>query len=416
MIRDSEEREIVSNTQDLNVTLETPKTLRKPKFESKKQKQLFSQMRNIGAPRRQPNDSYLPPTPLNRLRDSDVSLASSRPSSIGISSFDLYKERSFQQSTTSTINSFLASQNFPVSFKPSSSPSAKEIHQTLKFLLTLLEFPATTKIEDDIPILLKYFNYPFKLNKAILKSPAAPHQWPSILSLIHWLVQICNFNLSLYSSTTTTSNLHNNDVFFRYTLNCYVHFIKGDDDAVQHLDAEIRGRILSEKSNAEEKLAAAEKTVADLEGELERLRSAPSQKDLLEKEKGLLEDDVNKFHKIIDEFSSRVEPLERVLVEKEKQLEAKAVEDERIHDENEELKRRVELQTFNNRDVERMKRELQAAERDAGEAELARNTWEEKCWDVDNTLAHNFKDLEALSIDCNQALKRLFSPCIIIVF
>jgi hypothetical protein len=43
---------------------------------------------------------YLPPTPLNNLhRDSNVSLASSRPSSVGIpSSFDLYKDCSYQQS------------------------------------------------------------------------------------------------------------------------------------------------------------------------------------------------------------------------------------------------------------------------------------------------------------------------------
>ncbi|MCI20905.1 kinetochore protein NDC80-like protein, partial [Trifolium medium] len=139
--------------------------------------------------------------------------------------------------------------------------------------------------------------------------------------------------------------------------------------------------------------------------ELERLRTAPSQKELLEKEKGVLEGDVNKFHKIIEEFGSRIEPLERVLVEKEKQLEAKVVESEKICEENEELKRKVELQTFNIRDVERMKKELQAAERDAGEAELARNAWEEKCWEVDSTIAHKIKDLEALLIDCNQALK-----------
>jgi hypothetical protein len=60
-----------------------------------------------------------------------------------------------------------------------------------------------------------------------------------------------------------------------------------------------------------------------------------------------------------------------------------------------------------------MKKELQAAERDAGEAELARNAWEEKCWEVDSTIAHKIKDLEALSIDCNQALKRFFS-CIVL--
>lgn len=139
---------------------------------------------------------------------------------------------------------------------------------------------------------------------------------------------------------------------------------------------------------------------------------------MLEKEKSLLEDDVNKFHKIIDEFASRIEAAEKVMEEKERQLEAKVAEKERISEENEELRRRVELQTFNARDVERMRRELQAAERDTGEAELARNTWEEKCWELDNTLSHKFKDIEALAMDCNQSLKRssltVITTCIVL--
>ena len=64
------------------------------------------------------------------------------------------------------------------------------------------------------------------------------------------------------------------------------------------------------------------------------------------------------------------------------------------------------MQTFNARDAERMKRELQAVERDITEAEVARNGWEEKSWDVDTTIGHKFKELEALSIECNQALRR----------
>ncbi|XP_027338721.1 kinetochore protein NDC80 homolog [Abrus precatorius] len=361
--------------------------------------------------RRQPKDSFIlppPPTPVEfqhrqfHSRDSDASFASSRPSSVGIGgrpTFDLYKDRSFQQSAVSTINSFLSSHNFPISFK-STVASAKDIHETLKFLLSLIEFP-TSKFEDELPLLLKRLSYPFKINKSILKSPAAPHQWPSVLALIHWLVQISKFHLHLSSSPK-----HHN-ALYQYTLNSYMNFIRGDDDAVDELDRNIRDKIQHEKAIAEDKLNAAKQNAADLEAELERLRSAPSQKEVLEKEKKVLEDDVKKFHKIIEEFTSRNEQAEKVLAEKEKQLEAKEVEKEKICEENEELKKRVELQTFNARDVERMRRELQAVERDTAEAELARNTWEEKSWDLDTTLSHKIKDLEALALDCNQALKRL---------
>ncbi|KAJ7968104.1 kinetochore protein NDC80-like [Quillaja saponaria] len=364
--------------------------------------------------RRGPRESFNPPPPSIQLdfhhrqfptssaRDSDASFASSRPSSAVVgrsTTFDLYKDRSFQQSAVSTINSYLSSLSFPISFK-STFPSAKDIHETLKFLLSRLEFP-TSKLEEDLTILLKSLNYPFKLNKSILKSPAAPHQWPTFLALIHWLVQIAMYNDHLSSS------FGDNNVLYSYTLESYLLYIRGDDDAVEALDLEWREKLEREKGNAVERVKGLEQEVAKLSAKVEGLKSQPSQREVLEKEKNLLEEDVNKFHRMIEELTVRAAEAEKVLVEKEKQLEAKAQENKRICGENEELKKRVELQTFNARDVERMRRELQAVERDTGEAELARNAWEEKSWELDTTLGHKFKELEALAMECNQATRRL---------
>ncbi|KAL2324771.1 hypothetical protein Fmac_023829 [Flemingia macrophylla] len=324
------------------------------------------------AKRRQLNESFIPsapPTPVDfhhhrfPSRDSDVS---SRPSSAGVGggrpTLDLYKERSFQQSVVSTINGFLGSQDFLISFK-CTFPSAKDIHETLKFLLSLLGFPPSSKLEDDLPLLLKRLNYPFKLNKSILRSPAAPHH--------------------------------------------YMHYIRGDDDAVEELDRNIREKLHHEKAAAQDRLDAARRTAADLQAELDRLRSAPSPKEALERDKADLEDDVRKFRMMIDDFTARIEQAERILAEKEQQVAAKAAETEWIREENEELRRRVEAQTVNARDVERMRRELQAVENDTAEAELARTAWEEKVWGLDSALSHKISDLEALAMDCNQALKRL---------
>ncbi|KAI4296275.1 hypothetical protein L6164_036247 [Bauhinia variegata] len=369
--------------------------------------------------RRQTKQFFIPPpspTPLeyhhrqfpgSSARDSDASFASSRPSSAGVgrpTTVDLYKERSFQQSAVATINAYLSSHSFPVSFK-STVPSAKDIHETLKFLMSRLDFP-TTKLADDLPILLRSLNYPFKLNKSILKAPAAPHQWPTFLALIHWLVQIAMYNDHVSSSANSTSFIEDN-VLYLYTLNSYLHYIRGDDDAMEELDRECKEKLEREKGNAADKVKATEETLAKLEAELEALKSRPSQKEELDRDKNMLENDVNKFHKIIEEFTGRIKEVEKVLSEKEKQLEAKLQEHKKICEENAELKKRVDLQTFNARDVERMKRELQAVDRDIGEAELARNAWEERSWELDTTLGHKFKDLEALALDCNQAIRRL---------
>ncbi|MED6157428.1 hypothetical protein PIB30_023000 [Stylosanthes scabra] len=371
-------------------------------------------MRPVAGARRQPKDSYIPPPPPSPLdfhhrhqfpRDSDASFASSRPSSaggVGRTRLEDYKERHL---VISTINSFLSSRNFPITFKSSgTTPSAKDILETLKFLLREIEYPVS-KLEEDLPPLLKRLNYPFKFNKSILKSPAAPHQWPSLLALIHWLVQIASFNLHLSESTSNTVLSLN--LVHQYTLSSYINYIQGHDHVVEELELDIMEKLNRQKALAEEKLEAANNELKSLKDELERLRLQPVKKEELEKTKAMLDDDVKKFNLLIEDVGRKIEEMEKVLAEKEKVLEAKEQENRRVCEENEELRRTVEAQPVNVRDVERMKRELQALERDIGEAELARNAWEDKSWELETSLSHKFKDLEALALDCNQELKRL---------
>lgn len=191
-----------------------------------------------------------------------------------------------------------------------------------------------------------------------------------------------------------------------YALESYSYYISGDDDSVEALDRQFLEKLETERENAEESIRVLEATAAELEGKVEEMRSGPSKREALEKERGVLEQDVNKFNEMIGSLAKSVAKLEAVLEAKEKELEAKVADTRRICEENEELRKRVELQTFNARDVDRMKRELQAVERDIGEAELARNAWEEKAWDLDTMLSHKFKELETLAMECNQAMRR----------
>ncbi|KAF4374837.1 hypothetical protein F8388_010712 [Cannabis sativa] len=373
-----------------------------------------------GGGHRRPKDSFAnpqpPPTPLDhhnpyhrqQQRDSDASFVSSRPSSVGIGrnssnfTFDQYKDHRYQSSAVSTINAFLSSHSSNL-FLKLPFPSAKDITQTLAFLMSCLDF-TSSKLEEDLPFVLRSINYPHKLNKSILRSPGTPHQWPTFLAIIHWLVQVAMFNDHLGSDSTSFAD-HN--PLHSYALDSYSHYITGDDDSVEKLDRDWLEKLERERENSVEATKALEANATELEAKLEGLKSAPSQKEVLEKEKGMLEEDVVKFHEMIGKFKEKIAELERDLEMKEKELEEKVVNKNRICEENEDLKKRVQQQTFNPRDVERMKRELQAVERDIGEAELERNSWEEKSWDLDATLGHKFKELETLAMECNQLMRRL---------
>ncbi|CAH1445167.1 unnamed protein product [Lactuca virosa] len=346
-------------------------------------------------------------------RDSDGSFCSSRPSSCysaGVNhhrpaSAVVVNDRSYQSLAVSTINSYLSACSFPIFFKLKPLPSGKDITETLKFILTRLEYPPGNKIEDDLFVVLKWLNCPIKMNKSALKSPGTPHMFPTVLAVLHWLVQIAMYNEHLANSTQSQSI--SGDSMFIYTLNTYLLYIRGDDDAMEREDENFMEKLHQEKISLEENIKVKSGDVKDLEAKLEAMKSGPSLRESKEEEQGMLEKDIKKFNELIEQLQTHVVSVEKLLEEKEKELGTKIEERVRMCEENEELKKKVEEQAMNMRDAERMKRELQSVERDIGEAEIERNKWEEKCWDLNAVMGTNLKELEALQIECNQTMRRL---------
>ncbi|KAJ7012149.1 hypothetical protein D5086_001882 [Populus alba] len=365
-----------------------------------------------GASHRRPTNSFNPqPTPdhhrhqyaTNTSRDSDASFASSRPSSIGVGrTADPYTEKAHQASAIRAINAYLSSHSSKL-LPPNSTPSGKDITETLKYLLHQLDYEST-KLEDDLASILKSLNCPFKFNKSTLRAPNTPHNWPSYVAIIHWLVQLAMYREDLAAKT---GSLVENNSMFMYALDSYLNYIRGNDDSVLELDNEFMGKLGKERESVLENVRVLEASLKETEAKAEALRAGPTERERLEKERSVLEEDVKKFHAMIGEFTQGIEVLEKGLEEKRKEMETKVEEKKKLDEENDELKKRVEEQSFNPRDAERMKRELQVVDRDIVEAEASRNAWEEKMWDLDATIAHKFKEIEALAMECNQATRRL---------
>ncbi|MCL7037580.1 hypothetical protein MKW94_028423 [Papaver nudicaule] len=318
-------------------------------------------------------------------------------------------DKRYQNQALKTINAYLSSYQTPFYLKPP-LPSAKDITDTLRFLFVRLGYANSStpvKIDEDLPILLDCLKCPFKITKSALKAPGTPHSWPNLCAVLHWLVECCVYNDHIRSTNTTTiTNLRSNKLL-DYALRSYEYFIAGDDNLVDELDNEFRGKLEFERDSVLSKVKELEDEIVLLEKKIESLRTQPSAREALEKEKSMLEDDVNKFNAIINGLTSGIETLENGIKEKEKELEVKYQESRRICEENEELKKTIDAQTVNMRDADRMKRELQGVERDIAEAEDAKNTWEEKSWDLDSKISQTLKELVNLSMECNQAIRRL---------
>ncbi|KAJ8754926.1 hypothetical protein K2173_015438 [Erythroxylum novogranatense] len=362
-----------------------------------------------GSTRRRPAESMNPqPTPDHHHRqfphDFDASFSSIRSSSKGFGrAFELPTDRDHQGAAVRAVNAYLSSHSSHLSLKTHPISSAKDITETLHFVLHQLDYPST-KLEDDLFLLLKSLNCPFKVNKSTLRAPNTPHNWPSYLAVINWLVQIAMYKEHLVVNSRSFVESNN---MFMYALDSYLNYIRGEDDTVDALDREFVEKLERERDVVLESVRDLERSYCELEGNAEALRSGQTERERLEKERSVLEEDVKKFNAMIGEFNQRIEAIEKVLEEKGKELEAKVEEKKRIHMENEELKKRVEEQSLNARDAERMKRELQAVERDTSEAEAARNLWEEKIWDLHSAIGRKFKELESLAMEFNHAARRL---------
>ncbi|KAH0766973.1 hypothetical protein KY285_002844 [Solanum tuberosum] len=234
-------------------------------------------------------------------------------------------------------------------------PSAKDITETLKFILCRFELSSleSQKLEDKLQTLMKSLNCPVKLNKSALCTAGTPHHWPSLFAAIHWLAQLCKFDDNWLSSAQPPAS-ENKEL--SYAIESYLHYLRGKDD---------QGNVKTQ------------------EEKLEAMKKGPSEKNVLQNEKSALEEDVKKFHAMIEQLEGHMMVMEKLLEEKEKGLETKVAAKEMICAENEELKNRVEEQGNNAGDAERMKRDIKNQ----------RNGWEEKAWDLDSAARNEYKKL-----------------------
>lgn len=339
-------------------------------------------------------------------RDSDASMCSSRPSSAGgrpgPSSSGALLDRSSFSTALRSINAYLSSLSAPFSLKPP-YPSSRDITDCLRLLLSRLDVDIGPHLDDDLVAVLRHLGCPVKLNRSALRAPGTPHAWPHIVSVLYWLVQLTRY--ADHQLSSSPPRRPSNDMLL-YTAQSYNLFMAGEDWAVAELDEEYLREMKRWSSNAAASLEELEKNAALLEEKANGLRSAPSRKEELERERDVLMEDCKKFESVVGSFKEQVAIMEGKLRDWEKELEAKERESNRICEENEELTKRIGGQAMNARDVERMRRELQALEREIREAENERNALEEKGWELEAEIGHKLKDLELTAEQCNQAMRK----------
>lgn len=148
-------------------------------------------------------------------------------------------------------------------------------------------------------MLFRHYGYPFQINKSALYAAGSPHSWPALLAGLSWLVQLLNYE----------ERVENEDIDDLLSLisQSYGYYLRGDDDRVQEVDNEIIVQIQEEGVMVAQEAATLETLVRDIEAKIKGLETALSIIEDLNKNKGLVAEDVSKFHVIISKLSSKKE-------------------------------------------------------------------------------------------------------------
>jgi kinetochore protein NDC80 len=95
------------------------------------------------------------------------------------------------------IFSYLQGSGFDISLASLSNIQGKDYRAIFDFLLLTLDpshpLGPNARFEDEFVPALKSLRYPFahQIDNKWLAAPASMHSWPSLLGVLHWLVELC---------------------------------------------------------------------------------------------------------------------------------------------------------------------------------------------------------------------------------
>ncbi|XP_061088120.1 kinetochore protein NDC80 homolog isoform X1 [Conger conger] len=313
-------------------------------------------------------------------------------------------DKQFVQQCIKQLCEFLSEKGFPgtMSVKCLQSPSTKEFLKIFAFIYGLLDptfqMP-TSKIEEEIPRMLKDFGYPFALSKSSMYSVGAPHTWPQVLGALVWLIDTVKlFNTMkeqdlLFADISDPSaeiedGVEFNKLFLDYTAETYYRFMHGAD-TFEDEDHEYLTK-LKKLYNVDEALleSMAEKHQI-LTEEVERLERETQKDRLMAKrtEKLKLQTDQQKLRDYCSKseiFKSNLENKAGGIAE---ELEAAALQIETLKQEQARLQHVLVNQKFSPADIERINRERNELQHTINTLSKSQEEAEQHMWNEEIVLA-----------------------------
>ncbi|XP_020496485.1 kinetochore protein NDC80 homolog [Labrus bergylta] len=313
-------------------------------------------------------------------------------------------DKSYVQQCIRQLHEFLTEQGYPgtLAAKTLQSPSTKEFVKMFEFVYRQLDptFEMTnSKVEEEVPAILKALRYPFVLSKCSMYSVGAPHTWPQALGALMWLIDNVKINWSLSRQELLFSDFGEdsdnieegadyNKLFLDYTAETYSKFMHGDD-TFQDEDETFLNKLKKLYNVDEAVLMSMEEKHRILSEELEQLEKESQTDRLMTKrmERMKLQADLKKLQSYRSSLETFQGNLENKDSELKDELETTVSHLESLKHEQDELQHRLQNQKFTPADVERINREKRELQQTISSLSKSLEDAEQHKWNEEIALA-----------------------------
>ncbi|KAG6813606.1 hypothetical protein H0H92_009223 [Tricholoma furcatifolium] len=236
------------------------------------------------------------------------------------------RDRQFQVKMRQEIVAYLQESGFEISMASLSNITGKDFRAIFDFLVLTLDpshpFSQNARFEDEFVPALKALRYPFahQIDNKWLAAPASMHSWPSLLGVLHWLVEMCKRREEyLCSGHPTLQNPDNipeefDDPFdhsalaFEYFDQAYTIWLDLKDEFTE-ANQWLEERYARKNERVQTELEGLNNKLNEAKVELHKLKSSAAPVSKLEKENVMLTGDSEKFQKILQQYEGRKKKL-----------------------------------------------------------------------------------------------------------
>ncbi|KAK5871115.1 hypothetical protein PBY51_004013 [Eleginops maclovinus] len=333
-------------------------------------------------------------------------------------------DKAFVQQCNRQLHEFLTEQNYPgpLSAKTFVSPSTKEFVKVFEFVYCQLdstfEMP-NSKVEEEVPALLKSLKYPFALSKSSMYSVGAPHTWPQALGALTWMIDHVKivwcmskqeqlFRDFEENTEDIEEGAEYNKLVQDYLAEAYLKFMEGED-TFDEVDNVFLNKLDKLYNVDEARLDLMEEKYRILSIELERLEKESHMDHLTTKrmEKMQLQTDLKKLQSYRSSLDSFQANLECKYSEMSDELETIDSHQESLKHEQNELQQRLENQKLTPADVERINREKRELQQTINSFNKSLKDAEQHKWNEEIALAKVNQKVELKVAEYHKLARKL---------